>query len=197
MFERFTDEARVAVVRAKAQARRSAHGHVGCEHLLHAVAASDTPAGQVLRDLAVTPESVATATTDLHTCADMGIDGNALAHIGIDLDTVRERVEATFGPGALSRPLRPPRRRRRWRRRACNTDRPPSGRLPFTPRAKRCLEHALREAVARRDHHVGVEHLVLALASMREGLAPRVLTRLGVAPAQLRAEIQYRYRDAG
>ncbi|HEX6445634.1 MAG TPA: Clp protease N-terminal domain-containing protein, partial [Streptosporangiales bacterium] len=68
---------------------------------------------------------------------------------------------------------------------------------PFTPRAKKCLELAVREAVARHDHHIGAEHLALALTAMREGLAPRVLARLDVSPAQVRWELERRYRRAG
>jgi len=44
------------------------------------------------------------------------LDRDALAVLGIDLDVVTERVEAAFGPGALTRPSR---RRRRWRRNRC------------------------------------------------------------------------------
>ena len=66
------------------------------------------------------------------------LDADALATLGIDLDAVRERVERTFGAGALSR--------RRGRRGVV-----PGGALPFTPRAKKVLELSLREAIAMGD----------------------------------------------
>jgi ATP-dependent Clp protease ATP-binding subunit ClpC len=91
----------------------------------------------------------------------------------------------------------PPRRRRRLlRRRRCYNG-PPTGHIPFTPRAKKCLERSLREALARHDHYIGVEHLTLALAGMTDGIAPRILDRLGVTPALTRAAIVNRYRKAG
>lgn len=192
MFERFTDQARLIVVQAQGHARRLGHGYIGCEHLLLAAAGSEAPAGGALRGLGITPEAieqiVGSATP---------IDRDALAVIGIDLDVVRERVEATFGPGALTRTM-PPRRRRRLlrRRRRCYAG-PRTGHIPFTPRAKKCLERSLREAVARHDHYIGVEHLALALAGMTDGIAPRILARLDVSPDLARAAILSRYRRAG
>lgn len=192
MFERFTDQARLIVVQAQEHARRLGHGYIGCEHLLIAIAGSDAPAGGALRTLGITPQAIepilGSATS---------IDRDALAVIGIDLDVVRERVEATFGPGALTRTMPPRRRRRLLRRRRCHTEAPPRGHIPFTPRAKKCLERSLREAVARHDGYIGAEHVALALVGMTDGIAPRILARLGVAPALARAAILDRYREAG
>jgi ATP-dependent Clp protease ATP-binding subunit ClpA len=111
MFERFTDGARQVVVRAQQEARRLGHNYIGCEHLLLAAAEADEPAGAVLRDQGVTPERVqaemlrilgsglvAGPADPLH-----GLDREALAAIGIDLDVVRARIEAAFGPDALAR----------------------------------------------------------------------------------------------
>lgn len=194
MFERFTIEARAVVTRAQAEARRLGHGHVGCEHLLLAVAGSDAAAGHALRDLDITPSAVESALRRLTAEPAPELDRDALASIGIDLDAVRERVEAAFGPGALTRK---PAGRSRRRRRRCYTDPPRTGHIPFTPRAKKCLERSLREAVARHDHHIGVEHLALALAWMPDGMAPRLLSGLGTSPARLRTAIEHRHRQAG
>ena len=113
MFERFTDGARHVVVRAQQDARRLGHNYIGCEHLLLAAAAADEPASAVLRDQGVTPERVEAEI--LRTIgrgpggpagpADplRGLDREALAAIGIDLDVVRARLEAAFGPDALDR----------------------------------------------------------------------------------------------
>jgi ATP-dependent Clp protease ATP-binding subunit ClpA len=111
MFERFTDGARQVVVRAQEEARRLGHNYIGCEHLLLAAAASSEPAGAVLRDQGVTPERVAAeilrtiGSGPAAGSADplRGLDREALAAIGIDLDVVRARIEAAFGPDALAR----------------------------------------------------------------------------------------------
>jgi ATP-dependent Clp protease ATP-binding subunit ClpA len=47
MFERFTGDARTAVVQAQAHARRLGHRHIGCEHLLLAVVSTGGPAAAV------------------------------------------------------------------------------------------------------------------------------------------------------
>ena len=113
MFERFTDGARHVVVQAQKDARRLGHNYIGCEHLLLAAAAASEPAGAALRDQGVTPERVEAEI--LRTIgrgaagpagpADplRGLDREALAAIGIDLDVVRARLEAAFGPDALDR----------------------------------------------------------------------------------------------
>ena len=133
------------------------------------------------------------------------IDAEALATIGIDLDAVRARVERAFGPGALSLPVRCS-RQPAWRR--ILTRRPgyrpsrrhhivPGGHLPFTTRAKQMLECAQREARAQQAPTAGAGHLALAvIAADAGGMAPAILSALGVAEAPLRAAIQDRYRPA-
>ncbi len=124
----------------------------------------------------------------------LGVDDDtALRDLGIDLDAVRRRVEERFGPGALDVP-RAPRRRsggrvgrvlRFGRRRPPVPCGSPSGHIPFTPRAKKSLELALREALATKSREIRTTHLVLGL--MREdGLAAAVVTRLGVRPDAVR-----------
>jgi hypothetical protein len=110
MFERFTDTARHVLVEAQADARRLGHNYIGCEHLLLAAAATDEPAGAVLRENGVTTERIKAEilrTTGPGQGANPvgGLDREALASIGIDLDIVRARIEAAFGPDALTRPL--------------------------------------------------------------------------------------------
>jgi Clp amino terminal domain, pathogenicity island component len=224
MFERFTSDARATVVGAQEHARRLGHSFIGCEHLLLAVCGTAEPAGAALRAHGVTPARVESEivrlvgpgrTSDL-LC---GLDREALAWIGIDLDTVRARIEERFGPAALSRPvaarrrrLRPVAARRRplrpvrlfaRRERECRDRQPsstpgqvPRGHLPFTPRAKKSLERTLREAQAMRSGHLGTEHLALALVGMDDGAVPAILAALGAAPAALRAAILDRYRQA-
>ena len=72
----------------------------------------------------------------------------------------------------------------------------PRGHLPFTARAKKTLEIALREARAERDTQIGVQHIALALLAIDSGAVPPILTALGVSPKILRAAILDRYRQA-
>lgn len=191
MFERFTQDARAVVVQAQQQARRLGHHYIGCEHLLLAVVSADTSAGAALRGVGLTPVTVEQALLGLVGTPDGALDRAALASIGIDLDLVQEKVEAVFGSDALAR--RP--RRRRWRgRRSCP---PEADHLRFTPRAGRCLESSLREALARGDRHIGVEHISLALAAMPDGIIPQLLPAIGVSATQVRAAVQEGYRQAG
>jgi len=224
MFERFTDTARQIVVQAQADARRLGHNYIGCEHLLLATAATDEPASAVLRDQGVTPERVEAEilrTVGRGQAADplSGLDRQALAFIGIDLDIVRARIEAAFGPDALTRPLPAACRSRRpaWgkgplaeltRRRRARRNAPlpagpfrqhpasPSGHIPFTPRAKKSLELSLREAKALHDNYIGVQHLTLALLALNDGMVPVILSALGASAASLRAAVLARYRKA-
>ena len=225
MFERFTDSARGIVSQAQLNARRPGHSYIGCEHLLMAAAMVEGPAGVALREQGITPERI--QLTLLGTAGPLsGLDEEALASIGIDLDAVRAKVEAEFGPDALtwagpaaSESRRPAwgkgplaeLKRRRHRRRAGNSAPHPTGpvgsapfspgpaprgHIPFTPRAKKTLELSLREAEALHDSSIGAEHITLALLIPKDGTVPRILVALGVEPASVRAAILARYRKA-
>jgi len=231
MFERFTGTARHVVAQAQADARRLGHNYIGCEHLLLAVAATSEPASAVLRDQGVTPERVEAEilrTVGRGQAAGPlgGLDREALAFIGIDLDVVRARIEDAFGPDALTgalpaacRSRRPAwgkgplaellrrRRRRRARRNAplpagplrqrpASAGPAPGGHIPFTPRAKKSLELSLREAKALHDNYIGIQHLTLALLALKDGTVPVILSALGAPAAPLRAAILARYRKA-
>ena len=231
MFERFTDTARHVVVQAQADARRLGHNYIGCEHLLLAAAAAAEPASAVLRDQGVTPgrtEAAILRATGPGQAAGPpgGLDKEALASIGIDLDAVRARIEAAFGPDALTGalpaacrsrrpawgkgPLAELMRRRRRRRARRNARLPagqprqrpaspgpaPGGHIPFTPRAKKSLELSLREAKALHDSYIGVQHLTLALLTLKDGTVPVILSALGAPAATLRAAILARCRKA-
>src|SRR2546423_580832 len=49
-----------------------------------------------------------------------------------------------------------------------------SGQIPFTPRAKKVLELALREALSLGHNYIGTEHILLGLVRENEGLAQRI-----------------------
>jgi ATP-dependent Clp protease ATP-binding subunit ClpA len=188
MFERFTDEARQVVVRAQAEARSLGHSWIGTEHLLLAVVMQpETPGVSALVRLGVTPDAVRDVIRHI-VGSDLGpTDAAALRTLGIDLDEVRRRVEASFGPGALQPP--PRRRRRRLLGRRLQDCEPGGGHLPFAARAKKTLELALREALALKDNHIGAEHILLGLVRAPDNFAIDVLERLGVAPETVRAQV--------
>jgi ATP-dependent Clp protease ATP-binding subunit ClpC len=66
-------------------------------------------------------------------------------------------------------------------------DEPVRGHIPFTPRAKKALELALREALALGHNYIGTEHIILALTRVDEGVAGQILAEQGVAYDDLRA----------
>jgi ATP-dependent Clp protease ATP-binding subunit ClpA len=188
MFERFTEEARAAVVQAQTEARSLGHGWIGTEHLLLAVLADESSG--VTRALGGLGLDAARVRQQVLAEIGAGVDDDtALADLGIDLEAVRRRVEERFGPGALDSPA--PRRRRRLlgrRRRPPVPCGSPSGHIPFTPRAKKSLELALREALAAKSRDIRTTHLVLGLMR-EEGLAAAVVTRLGVRPDAVRQAV--------
>jgi ATP-dependent Clp protease ATP-binding subunit ClpA len=102
------------------------------------------------------------------------LDSAALAAIGIDLEAVRSRVEAAFGPGALDVPPRP----------GCG-----GGTVPFTARSKKCLELALREAVHLGDDRIRPEHVLLGILREGEGVGARILAAHGVTGDAVRARL--------
>jgi ATP-dependent Clp protease ATP-binding subunit ClpC len=61
--------------------------------------------------------------------------------------------------------------------------------IPFTPRAKRCLELSLEEARQLGHNYIGTEHLLLGLIVEGEGVAARVLEEMQVDLSRLRTEI--------
>jgi len=178
MFERFTDEGRNAVVAAQREASALHHGWIGTEHLLLALLADgDGRAARVLGDFAVDAGWARGEVERIVGRGEPDLDADALATLGIDLDAVRERVERTFGAGALSR-------------RRCRRGLMPSGALPFTARAKKALELSLREAIAMGDDHIGSEHLLLGLAREGDGVAGRILRSRGIDRDAVRAALQ-------
>ena len=178
MFERFTDEARAVVMGASVHAEGLRHGYIGTEHLLLGILdAPASRAGQVLGAHGVTGEWVTAEVERIVGRGEPDLDADALATLGIDLDAVRERVERTFGAGALSR-------------RRCRRGLMTGGALPFTARAKKALELSLREAIAMGDDHIGSEHVLLGLAREGDGVAGGILRSRGIDRDAVRAGLQ-------
>jgi len=96
-----------------------------------------------------------------------GVAATALRALDVDLDTLRREVEALVGHG----------------------QQPASGHIPFTPRAKKVLELALRESVQLGHHYIGTEHLLLGLVREGEGPAAQVLQQRGIELNAVRQEV--------
>ena len=174
MFERFTDEARQTVVLAQQEAREQRAGHIGTEHLLLGIVGQGgTPVADVLERHGLTRAVMIQAIARF--TGDAALDADALGAVGIDLDAVRERVEATFGPGALD---------------GAGRGRAVSGHIPFTPRAKKVLELSLREALALKSGSIGDGHILLGLIREGQGLAMKVIHDRGIDTDTLRDEVR-------
>lgn len=96
-----------------------------------------------------------------------GIAAKALENLGVNLEDVRTQVEEIVGKGNLSLP----------------------GHIPFTPRAKKVLEYALREALQLGHNYIGTEHILLGLIREGEGIAAKVLENLGADLEGVRKEV--------
>jgi ATP-dependent Clp protease ATP-binding subunit ClpA len=83
------------------------------------------------------------------------VGAQALDRLGLTLAKAREEVKSIVGIGKGAS----------------------SGHIPFTPRAKKTLELALREAVQLRHNYIGTEHILLALIRENDGVAAQVLKR--------------------
>jgi len=105
-----------------------------------------------------------------------GVAAKALESLGISLDEVRQQVEEIIGQGQEA----------------------PPGHIPFTPRAKKVMELAQREANDLGHSYIGTEHLLLGLAREGEGVAAQVLVKLGADLARARQQtIQLLHGPAG
>ena len=211
MFERFTERARHVVVQAQTEARSLGHGYVGTEHLLLGlIQEGDGVAARVLESAGVSLSDVRSAVQDVlgrgtRAPGDLvgPADADALRAIGIDVDSIRERIEESFGPGALEVAARRRRRRRLPLRRPRRGGRPCSGstwplvgHVPFTPRSKKVLELSLREAILLRHNYIGTEHILLGMLREGEGLAAMVLVGRGLSIDDLRRRVLIAIGDA-
>jgi ATP-dependent Clp protease ATP-binding subunit ClpA len=180
MFERFTRQARVAVVLAQEEARELRTREIAPQHLLLGVLqAAGNDLSTVLSGYGLTADVVRARLIEASPTTDDSVDedAEALRAIGIDLRAVRDSVARTFGPDVFDNAL--PRSGRRRRRR---------GHIPFTRAAKKCLELAVREAVAHKDNEIACAHLMLGIMRSGDKAAIGLITE-HVYTAQLRASI--------
>lgn len=166
MFERFTTRARTVVQSAHEEADALGHRTVGTEHLVLAMFTAGGIAADVLRACGIEAEQFRATVAG----AD---DAAALRSVGIDLDAVREKVEETFGPGALER-AEPPRRGGFLFRRSKLSGR-------FGNDSKKALELSLRVALSMKHNYIGTEHLLLGVLRDERGTGGRLLRDQGMS----------------
>ena len=82
-----------------------------------------------------------------------GLAARVLESLGVTLEGVRNQVRRIVGDG----------------------DEVTTGQIPFTPRAKKVLELALREAMSLGHNYIGTEHVLLGIVRENEGVAARIL----------------------
>ncbi|MET9410783.1 Clp protease N-terminal domain-containing protein [Streptomyces sp. NPDC002935] len=170
MFERFTKDARAVVEGAVSHSERVGAETVEEEHMLLALLDREGSRGSfVLASLGATGFREALE-RDLAEARRRGglsrADADALSGLGIDLSEIVSRIEEAHGEGALESGKRGGNGRRTWRR-------------PFGQSAKDTLTRSLRVALARRERHIGDEHLLLAII-LRGGVAGEVLADHGI-----------------
>ncbi|WP_072804471.1 Clp protease N-terminal domain-containing protein [Rhodococcoides yunnanense] len=181
MFERFTTEARVAVIGAQEFARESTASRIEPQHVfLGVLDAADDSLKALLADEGYTVDTVKAEISKKNALGDA--DAQALETIGIDLSAVRASLDASFGEGALDRSTAD---KRSWFGKK-------TGHIAFAPASKKALELSLREAIARKDSEIRCQHLLLGLIRG----ADDGFTALVVNPDHLRARIIEALSDA-
>ncbi len=96
-----------------------------------------------------------------------GLGARALRSLGVSSAAVRERVQEIVGVSTST----------------------PGGSPPFTPRSKKVLELALREALLLNQSYIGTEHILLGLVREGHGVAASVLADLGVDLGRVRSVV--------
>ncbi len=139
MMNNFTPRAQQVLALARKEADRFNHNYVGTEHLLLGL----IKLGQ-------------------------GVAVNVLMKMGLELETVRMKVEEHVGSGQEQKMV---------------------GNIPYTPRVKKVLALASKEARALNHSYVGTEHILLGLLREGEGVAAHVLKSLEIDIERTRNEI--------
>jgi ATP-dependent Clp protease ATP-binding subunit ClpA len=178
MFERFHQDARAAVVQARDEAIRAGQREIGTEHLLIALLDGPGLAADALTAAGADAADLRARIPHGEAGQQEPLDGDALASIGIDLDTVRRASDAAFGAGSLDR-VKAGRRGRRG-----ITDG-----IRMTKDAKKALELALRAAVRHDHRHISSGHLLLGITDQAASPAVTALTAAGIDTGSLRADV--------
>lgn len=96
-----------------------------------------------------------------------GLGARVLASLNVTTDGTRERLRSMLGDGVDVT----------------------TGQIPFTPRSKKVLDLALREALSLGHNYIGTEHILLGLVRENEGISARILSDAGLTPDAIRNEV--------
>ena len=97
-----------------------------------------------------------------------GVAAIVLQNLGLELDSLRLEIEKMAQSGSATLTL---------------------GEIPLTPRAKKVMELAIENAQAMSHTYIGTEHILLGLIREGEGIAARVLEKMGLSFEKIRTEI--------
>ena len=97
-----------------------------------------------------------------------GVAATVLAYLGVELNKVRERIVGIIGEA--------------------NQGLPVAGEVGLTPRSKKAVELAVKEAQLLGHHYIGTEHMLLGLIREGDGIAAKVLTDMGIQLERVRIE---------
>jgi ATP-dependent Clp protease ATP-binding subunit ClpC len=154
---------------AQDEARGLGHGYIGTEHVLIALLGADSTSGNELRRQGATVEAARVAAQSafeqIESPNRFVPDEVALSAVGVDLDEVRRRAEAEFGPGAV--PMR-------------------VGAPPFTPRVKAVLERAVGIA-SREARPAQLNDVVVAILDDGDCVAAKAIEGMTIDVAAVRA----------
>jgi ATP-dependent Clp protease ATP-binding subunit ClpC len=107
-----------------------------------------------------------------------GMGAKTLIHLGLTYESALSGVRKAIGDGPADAEI-------------------PVQQLPFTPRARKVYELALREALSLGCNYIGTEHVLLGLVRENEGVGARVLREAGIDSEAVRDEIIFRLSGGG
>jgi ATP-dependent Clp protease ATP-binding subunit ClpA len=216
-FDKFTERARQVLTLANEVARSYKHNYIGTEHILVALVRVEEGLGaKALVNLGISAEAIEKAIERIVSrsetapgAGEIGLTPRAKKVIELAVDEARrlghhyigtehvllgliregegiaagvlKSLDITFDAtrGEVQRLL----------------SQPAPGR--FTERAQQALTLAEDEARALRHDYIGQEHLLLALVQVEEGLAAKVLAKLGMTPERMREAVAAKIGPGG
>ena len=104
-----------------------------------------------------------------------GIGAKVLIELGVTYEAARDQVIEIIGQGQV----------------------PPTGHIPFTPRAKKVLELSLREALQLGNNYIGTEHMLLGLIREGEGVAEQILLSMSASAEEIRRRVLIEMNGGG
>jgi Clp amino terminal domain, pathogenicity island component len=185
MFERFDQDARLTLARARTEAVAAGRPDIGPEQLLIAVAAGSGVAAGLLAAAGVSADGLRASLPPASRGELDPLDAEALASIGIDLDTVSRASDAAFGSGSLTRARTAEQHGRRGRRRRATGP-------ALAPAGRTAVELARHTAIRLGSNTITPGHLLLGLLDQPASAATAALTAAGTDIPALRAGLRRR-----